>query len=455
MLGPDSHFNVRTMPNLEQNTRHRRVDSNRTSVPAWEPLQSGFPAPSGEKQSQPLVKIDCGNQNREIQKAQQLSQSDTSCYVRGLVDPDLRATVESWKECNSHFPDHTIYCDPEWIAERFKKEKENIRIFFLEKGKKVVGAVPFLLARKHLECQLSQLTVAKFPMRVLRLLGYTPNMPAEESTYDTLIDQVLRSDCDAIYMNHVRTDSFLWNYLRGSQLIRKWFWCYRRTDPLPHLLIRLDGTFEHYMQKFPAKLRQNWRRTIRLLQKHGEVQLMRITSAPDIDAFLEAAYGIDRTTWQFRRFGRGLAARDLDVARGEMHLLARRGWLRSYLLKCGDMPCSFVLGQQYGSTFYPENVGIDDKWSEYSVGTIILGLILEDLFRERPPQVYDFGSHVKWQELFATESYPEVSVWLFRRRSYPLLAGSIYRACNVVSTAAGAALERFGLRSRVRRLLWR
>jgi hypothetical protein len=26
------------------------------------------------------------------------------------------------------------------------------------------------------------------------------------------------------------------------------------------------------------------------------------------------------------------------VARGEMHLLARRGWLRSYLLKCGDMP---------------------------------------------------------------------------------------------------------------------
>ena len=91
---------------------------------------------------------------------------------------------------------------------------------------------------------------------------------------------------------------------------------------------------------------------------------MRVTKASEIDSFLEAAYRIDRTTWQFRRFGRGLAARDLDVAKGEMQLLAKRGWLRSYLLKCGDVPCSFILGQQYGPSFYPENVGVDEKWRD-------------------------------------------------------------------------------------------
>jgi len=380
----------------------------------------------------------------------------TSCHVRAILDHDLRGIVKSWKECNSHFSDHTIYCDPDWVEEHFKREKENVHIFFLEKGKEIVGAVPFVLAPQHLVCQLSEVTLARFPMRVLRLQGYTPNMPADGSTYDMLIDQVLRTDFDAIYMNHVKTESFFWKYLRSSPLIRRNLWCYSRTAPLPHLLISLDGTFESYMLKqFSAKLRQNWRRIIRRLRERGEVQLVRVTKASEIDAFLGDAYLIDRTRWQFRRFGRGLAARDRDVAQGEMQLAAKRGWLRSYLLKCGDAPCSFILGQQYGSTFYPEYVGVDEKWRDYSVGTIILLLVLEDLFKEHSPQFYDFGSYGKWQEPFANESYPEASVWLFRRRPYPLLTGSIYRACNVISLKAGVALEKVGLKSKITQLLWR
>src|SRR6266550_714478 len=176
-----SDSNLCTMPNLDQKTRHSRIASNRTSAPDCGQLQSGFPPPSGEKQNQPLLKIDCGNQSRESETAQQFSQPATSCYVRGIVDHDLRGTIESWKQCNNHFSDRTIYCDPDWIGERFKKQKENIRVFFLEKAGKLIGAVPFVLAREHLMCQLSEVTVAKFPMRVLRLQGYTPNMPAQES----------------------------------------------------------------------------------------------------------------------------------------------------------------------------------------------------------------------------------------------------------------------------------
>jgi hypothetical protein len=363
--------------------------------------------------------------------------------------------VERWKECNSRFPDHTIYCDPDWIEERFtKKDNNNVRIFFLETNKEIVGAVPFVLNQQDLVCQLGNFVMARFPMRVLVLQGYTPNIPAEHSTYDMLIGQILGADVDALYMTHVRTDSFLWNYLRSSPLIHKNFWYYSRTAPLPHQLIRLDGTFESYMQKFPAKKRQNWRRTIRLLRERGEIQLTRVTEASEIDAFLEAAYGISRTTWQFRRYGE-LAARDLDMARSELQLLAKRGWLRSYLLKIGDVPCSFILGLQYGPRFHPYYVGVDDKWLTYSVGTVILLRVLEDLFNENSPRFYDFGSHVKWQEFFGTESYPESSVWLFRRRAYPLLSSSVYRACNVMSMKVGAALERFGLKSKIIQKLWR
>ncbi len=36
------------------------------------------------------------------------------------LDHALSLCVKSWKERNARFPEHTIHCDPDWIAEHFK-----------------------------------------------------------------------------------------------------------------------------------------------------------------------------------------------------------------------------------------------------------------------------------------------------------------------------------------------
>jgi hypothetical protein len=179
-----------------------------------------------------------------------------------------------------------------------------------------------------------------------------------------------------------------------------------------------------------------------------------VSQASEIDAFLEAAYKISQRTWQFKHFGGGLAARDPEVVTRELRLSAERGWLRSYVLSCDGVPCSFILGHQYESSFYAESVGVDDAWRSYSVGTVILLLVLENLFKENSPEFYDFGTPLKFQGYFATESYPEARVWLFRRRAYPILASGIYSACNTFSLSTGMLLDRFGLKSKVKQVLW-
>jgi hypothetical protein len=184
------------------------------------------------------------------------------------------------------------------------------------------------------------------------------------------------------------------------------------------------------------------------------MQFIRVTRASEIDAFLEAAYGISQKTWQFVQYRWGIGARDIDVVRGEMQFLAQRGWLRSYLLKCGTVPCSFIIGQQHGSTFYAAAAGVHPAWRSYSAGTVLLLLVVEDLFRENSPQFYDLDCYQRHKEHFANESYLEAYVWLFRRRAYPLLASSIYRTCNATSKKAGAVLDQLHLKSRVRRLIW-
>jgi len=388
------------------------------------------------------------------------------------LDCALSQYLKSWKECNARFPQHTIQCDPDWIAEHFKHagsvvsnleqldfgmpwsfpkdaNKKNVRVYFLQKGSETVGVVPFLLDEQHLICGLGELEVVKFPMRTLCLQS-PHNMPADTSAYDTLIGQIVKSNPDALYVRNVRTESFFWNYLHNSTLIRKGFQFYSRNVPLRHMLIRLEGTFESYMRKFSAKTRKNRYRELRLLRERGDVQLMRVTNASEIDALVESAYEVSKRTWQFNR---GWGLQDPAIVRSKLRFLAQRGWLRSYLLTCGGIPCSFILGRQYDSRFYTELAGVDDAWRSYSVGSVLLLLVLEDLFKANPPLFYDFGSYVKWQEYFATESYPEGSAWLFRRRAYPLLAAGIYHACNVMSTNTGAVLDRFHMKSSVSQLL--
>jgi len=369
-------------------------------------------------------------------------------------DADLNRFVKSWTECHRQFPGRTLDGDPEWIEERFQDEKENVRVLLLEKGNEVIGAVPFVLNCGQLVCSLGEFALAKFPMHFLRLQGFPLNVPDAEAAYDVLIDQILRFNFDAIYMENVTTSSFLWNYLQSSAIIRREFCLYTKKGPLPHSLVRLDGTFENYLKRFSAKGRKNRLREIRLLRERGQVNLLRVSQPSEIDAFLETAYKISKRTWKFTRRRVGLAARDPEAVKRELRFLAERGWLRSYVLQCDGVACSFILGHQYGCSFCAESVGVDDAWRSYSAGTVLLLLVLEDLFKENPPKFYDFGTYVKFHENFATESYPEAIVWLLRRRAYPMLAHNICRACDAVTMSTGALLDSFGLKSKLKRLLW-
>jgi len=384
----------------------------------------------------------------------QLHAPPQSYHIREVrFDTDMNRVV-SWTKSYRQSPSRTLQCDPEWIEQRFNHEKANVRIFLPEKGDEIVGTVAFVLKREELVCTApGGFVLAKFPIRTLRLQRYTLNMPEERAAYDTLIGQILRSDFDAIYMESVKITSFLWYYLQSSALIRRRFRFYPG-KALPHFLVRLDGTFESYLRKFSAKTRKNRLREIRRLQERGQVTLQRVSQTPEIDAFLEAAYEISQRNSKFKRLGWGLDVRDPGMVRRELRFLAERGWLRSYVLKCDGVPCSFILGHQYGSSFYVEAVGVDDAWRSYSVGTVIFLLVLENLFKENPPEFYDLGNYAQFKEHLATESYSEAGVWLFRRRPYPILASTIYSACNAVSMSTGMLLDRFGLKSKLKQLSW-
>jgi hypothetical protein len=343
----------------------------------------------------------------------------------------------------------------DWFEHCFERTGRGVELPFRQAGNETRDSLRLEITKRLLFCHLGDWVLARLPMRVARLVGHAPEVPDEESVYEKLFTRVSIEELDAIHLDSVRPDTLLWRYLQDNPLIQKSFRFYSYEGPLPHQLIRLSGSFGDYLQRLSSKTRKNRLREIKILRELGEVKLVRVTEASEIDSFLDAAYGISHETRQFKRFGRSIAARDRCLVKNELLRLAQHGSLRSYLLTCSKVPCSFILGQQSGSRFHPVAAGVDPAWEKYSVGTALLLLVLEDLFGENSPDFYDLGTSAKYKEYLATDSYLEASVWLFRRRPYPIFASSILAMCNLTSRVGGAVLERLGLKRKVTRLIRR
>jgi len=394
--------------------------------------------------------------NTQEVKAVQLGVLQTGPYtVRQLsLDSVPDHILAEWKRCNVRYENDLLHCDPEWLFVQFRGRERTIQVFLLERSGELVGAVPFELHNRGMQLSFGGIPLVRLPLRRLRLLGYSFSIPADEGAHDALMAGLVQPglNFDAVFLEYVKVDSFLWNYLGTSPLVQRHFLRHCRRGPLPHPLVRFAGTFDDYLKSFSAKARKNRLREIRKLREQFQVELVRIRKPEEVDAFVDCAAHISRQSWQFQVLGWGLAALDTAVWKGRLKFAAERGWLRSYLLRCNGVGCAYIVGIQHRRRFYYAVIGFDQAWAEHSVGTVLQLLALEDLFNEDPPEIYDFATYAEYKARLATESYPEESIFLFRRRFYPALARFLDRTCCAGSTQAKALAYRLGLGPFARRL---
>ncbi len=370
------------------------------------------------------------------------------------VDQNLRSILPEWRRCNAQFASDTVHFgDPEWLLQVFRSEQANLRAVLVERDGRLAGVAPFLLSTQPLECDLGGIRIGQIPLVRLRLLGGYPNVPDESSVYDGIFREFLRTapDLDAVWIECLRSDSFLRRYLLSSQLIKRSFHLYRSRGPALRHVVKPVGSFAEYMQKFSASTRWHRLKEVKKLRAKGEVQLVRITSADAVDVFVQTAADISRKTYQYNLLGLGL--RDLEGLKERLRLAAERGWLRSYLLTCGPTTCAFLVSYQYNHRFYYHEIGYDPAWRQYSVGKILILLTLDELFARDPPRTIDFGDGAGFKRELANDSYVEADYLLFRRRPYPLLAAALRRGGDLSASVTRWLLERLHAKARLKRLL--
>ena len=352
---------------------------------------------------------------------------------------EIRAAWERLDSQNTHV--YAMYQSLRWWEHlQATGQGAQTRVAVIGDGRgHVAGIVPMKLGDYPLEFTMGKRTLGKLDVRSAFILGGEPLIPSGSFVHERLFRAIWEHvpEANGIYLKGIPAAGPCWAHLQHGDPDAI---VYTERGVRQFYTITLPRTFEDYLAKFKQKKRYNCKRQVSLLREvgGGRLDLVRVDSEAHIPAFLNQAKLVARNSWQHR-----LASKESDEWEEQPRVedLARRGYLRCYLLRAGNVPCAYVIGYQTQNVFHYADTGYDERYAQYSPGTVLLYLLIEDLINHRPPQLLNFGigdSHYK--SMFATDRSQEASVLLLRRTASNQVRYASHRAFRTLARSAKTVL---------------
>lgn len=221
-----------------------------------------------------------------------------------------------------------------------------------------------------------------------------------------------------------------------------------------HCYIDLSIGFERYQAKFSSKTRST---ILKKMRKFGEfcggpIAWKTYRTPDELEEFFGSAITLSKSTYQDRLLDAGLP--DTAEFRQQALELARDDRLRAYMLFHGERPVSYLFCPIEDGVLSYSYVGYDPAYMHLSVGTVLQWLAIEQLFGEAKYRYFDFTEgQSDHKRLFATDRRLCANVFLLRDsvRHSALVHGHL--AMNRFSGWLGVTMERFGVKTRIKRLL--
>ncbi len=309
----------------------------------------------------------------------------------------LRAVDIEWKRFLSEGAiGHNFDNDPDNIELQSKLRPELTPwILVLRRGGRICCIAPFHRENTRRSIQFSVFNVATLPVRMLSLIGGQFIIAADEDHYHcySASFKAIRECClplDLILLEDINTASSLWRFCSSKDTCDRHFRFLPASSDIDTLhQIRFPDSHDLYMSSLSPKTRQNLRRTAKKLTTKHNVRLETITGAEQVPHFLNQLDEVFRQTWQAKVYG--YRPRNTEAEIDYFSAIAKRGWLRSYLLINDREPLAYEFAVQYDGIFLGQECGYAQSWADYGPGSVMTHLFLKHLFYSNPPRLVSFG----------------------------------------------------------------
>ena len=359
-------------------------------------------------------------------------------------DAALRRRWSELVESAEHV--NAVYASPEWFdhLRRVTPAEELLLITARDAAGELVGVVPVRVEREELQYDVASRALLRWRPRVASILGSVPLLPEDARLSARLCEILLdaRLGCDGIYLDTAPVESAFRKFA-AEESARLGLLAYFPYGARPWHLVRFPSQEEEYFSQLKGKVRNDLKRRTKKLSEHcgDQLELVRVDAAEQVDSFVADAARVSHNSWQHEAIGTRVA--DSGEQRRHLLSLAEGGMLRSYLLRCGERPCAFVLGYQHEDVYHYAEIGYDRDFTNFSPGMVLYYLLVRDLFAHRPPSMLNFGrGDAVYKQRFGNVRREDVSIFLMRKTLRNRLRVGSHEAFRSLVSAARRAVRK-------------
>jgi len=280
-------------------------------------------------------------------------------------------------------PDHpgAAFRSFPWIAAFYRHARPCVEpcVLVAREAGQVVGILP--LYRESTVLGGRWLRLAGDGIVGSDFLGVVARAADEERVADGFARTLAREPFDELYLDGVLDGDPL-----ASRLARRLRAAVRFRSVCP--AVTIGGSFREYLAGRPAGVGTQWARRRRWLERQPGFRLETHTRPGSLARALAELVELHLARWDHASTavdGERVERFHLEALRG----LARRGWARIDILSVGDMPVAALYGFRHGRRYAFYQAGRDPAWRQRSVGTVLLGMVLERCFAEKLAE-FDF-----------------------------------------------------------------
>jgi CelD/BcsL family acetyltransferase involved in cellulose biosynthesis len=304
---------------------------------------------------------------------------------------------------------------------------------------------PWHPSEQRLTFQLSILTLGSYRVKVLSC-EFGPD--ADALNFSLPPDKVLEDDMIGYVMRGVPITSPrpLFENRAG--------YCIYTPQQYKRYFIDLQQSFDDYARGFRAKTRSTIRRKVRKFDEFsGGAADFRVYRTPvEMAEFHVVVRRVSAVTYQENILDAGLpdSAEYIEYLRRA----AAGDGVRGYVLFHNDRPVSYLLLSAVQDVLVYSHLGFDPAFGKWSVGTVLHWLALESLFAEQRFRMLDFTEGEGEQKRqFGTGCVTCATIYCLRSTLGIRILLRLHSMADSASASAGVLLTRFGLRSKIRRLI--
>lgn len=310
----------------------------------------------------------------------------------------LEKIEDEWNNLISESRNSSIFSTFQIVKiawKHFHSSTDKLFILVLKKDNKIVGIAPFKIRIKK---------ALLFPIRVIGFIaewgdGDKPciatTIESEEVVWHRIY-QFLQNEYkkwDWIVLTEQPIDSII---LKQDIFFNKRYYCRTHSDTLS-FYTSLNGTWNDYLKNVKGKVRENWRRRSRNIEKLQDgIKIECFEDTESIASALEKFILIEQSGWKKNQnFSVGGNDRHKDYFRELMLDLARRNMVSIYLLVSGNQDIAASIVYKFKNILYAAHIAHKSEFSKYSPGVILNAEVLRLHFGTCYEELDFFGLHVK------------------------------------------------------------